>query len=173
MGAGEQIRGRLDALEKKIDRLLAHLGADRPAGNGASGAGAIATLAQIQGEHGDFEVGKPPKNWKGDSFEGYFTSECPPDFLDFYADFLDWKAGNPRPGKEKYAKYDSLNAARCRRWAIEIREGRHKPKPRTAAAAPPPPPPDEDYGGTVWSSGNAPPSDDYDLPPPPEDDLPF
>ncbi len=181
MGAGEDIMRRLAAqdtelaaLRKDVTRLLAHLGADRATSNGVSAAGTVATLMQIQGEYGDFEIGKMPKNWTGANFEGYLTSECAPDFLDFYADFLDWKAANPRKGKEQYAKYDALNGQRCRRWAIEIREGRHKPQRREAVPTPPPP------GDYEWTSGGAPSNDglgpppgDFDLPPPPDDDCPF
>ena len=160
-GAGTAILAEIKALNAKLDALMKHfgLGANGQPASGAAGAN-VATLAQIQGEHGNPEIGRMPKNWHGPSFEGLRASECAPDFLD-------WKADNPREGKEKYAKYDRLNGARCRRWAVEIREGRHKPRTRQPAAPPP--------GETTWSRGNAPPMHDAmepppdDLPPPPDD----
>lgn len=157
MGAGEDILKRLDGLEQKLDRLLVHLGADRAAGDGR-GSGAVATPAQIQGDKGDFEVKLDPQDWSGPSCKGLFVSQCPPEFLDVYADVLDHFADNPRPGKEKFAKYDRLNAARCRRWAIEIREGRHKPQAQAAVPPPPPSsggPPDYDFGPPPYGDGTS------------------
>ena len=170
-------------IEEKLDRLLAHLGADRKgngAGNGNGGAssggsdaGAVATLADIQGQHGDFEVkaSKNPRGWDGEICDGRMASECPPGFLEAYANFLDWKASNPPPGKEKSVKFQRLDAARCRRWAIEIREGRVKPKVQREMSPPP------DDNGTSWNSGGGdPPPSDYDDgrgPPPGDDSIPF
>lgn len=163
-------------IEEKLDRLLRHLGADKPASNGnggnGSGGGAVATVAEIQGDHGDFEVKFEPRSWKGPSFKGSYISQCPPEFLDMLADMLDNFADNPLPGKEKSSKFKRLDAARCRRWAIEIREGRVKPKVQREMA---PPPGDN---GASWSSGggNPPPMDDDGLGPPPgsdDSDVPF
>ena len=184
MGAGEQLLAEVAKLSAKVDRLLAHLGADKAAGNGngngsaATAGGRVATLQETAGEYGDPKIGKMPKNWHGASFDGCVASECSPEFLDFWSDFLDWKANNPRPGKEQYVEYNRRDAARCRRWAIEIREGRVKQSARGVAATPPP-----DDAGTVWSGGGShahdgglppPPSDDG-MPPPPfgDDDTPF
>lgn len=175
MGAGEEILARLAAMEAKLDKLAAHLGANGSASNGGAAGGKVATTEQIKGDHGDPEIGRMPKNWNGDNFEGLRASQCSPEFLGFYADFLDWKAANPRAGKEKYAKYDSLNAARCRRWAVEIREGRHKQSARSEQTAAPPPGDDYDHGAAVWDRGGPP----GRMPPPPDeggygdDDAPF
>lgn len=73
-----------------------------------------------------------PKGFVGGSFKGKLANECPPDFLDFYAKTLGWMAENPQEGKEKYAKYNKLDAKRCRSWARRKRLGGWKP--------PPPPP---------------------------------
>lgn len=164
-GAGSQILARLDTLEKKLDRLLAHLGADRPAGNnGAASGGRVASMQEIQGDKGDPKIGKMPKNWKGANFENMHASQCSPEFLDFWSDFLDYKADNPREGKEKYVKFDRLDAARCRRWAVEIREGRVSQAPAGGGASwddgPPPArptprsaaPEDPWGGGGDWGS---------------------
>jgi hypothetical protein len=141
MGAGEQILERLAALEVKVDRLLNHIGANKPTGAVTGGA---ATLAQTQATGGDPEIKWDIKSWKGPSFKGLLASECSAEFLDAYADYHDWKADNPKDGREKFAPYDRRTAALCRRWSIEIREGRHEPKPRTKAAPPRPPPRDDD-----------------------------
>jgi hypothetical protein len=179
-GAGTAILAEVKALSSKVDALMKHFGLGGSGGaNGSTNTGGkgdggnVAPVTEIRGKYGDPQIGRMPKNWHGPSYEDCMASECPPDFLDFYADFLDWKADNPREGKEKYAKYDRLNAARCRRWALEAREGRHRPKVRAVAAPPPP-------GETTWDQGNAPPSDDAmgpppdaGAPPPFDDDCPF
>jgi hypothetical protein len=187
MGAGDDIlraldglRRHLDTLERKIDWIADHV--DRPAapqGNGSNGGGKVAATSQIQGERGNPKVRMDPRDWPGEKCKGRLANECPPDFLDIYADQLDWFADNPKEGADpKKSQWDRLDAARCRRWAIEIREGRHKPgeRPVTRLA----PPPGEDTSGTTWTSGNLappptgmapPPSDDTGglLPPPPDD----
>jgi hypothetical protein len=190
MGAGEDILrrmgefeatvlNRLDEIDRRVERLAQHLGADRPAGAANSGTGGrVATAAAIRGKYGDPEIGKDPPRWEGEAIAPAYASQCPPDYLEAVADFFDWKADNPRPGKEKFAPRERERAGYCRRWAIEIREGRHKPgeRPVTRLA----PPPGEDTSGTTWTSGNMappptgmapPPSDDTGglLPPPPDD----
>ena len=136
MGAGEDILKQLAKQEIMLARLCAHLGIDRSPTNGGNsgngngganqdgGAGGVAPLAAIQGDRGDPEVKGKPRDWSGPPFDGSKMSQCPPDFLDVFADFLDWKADNPRPGKEKYARYDRDNAGRAGRWAVELRAGR-------------------------------------------------
>lgn len=136
MGAGEEILKNQARIEAKLDRLLAHLGADRPSGAWQTQGGRVASVDEVGGDRGDPKIGKDPARWKGQRCEGLRASQCPPEFLDVYADFLDWKADNPREGKEKYAKYERLDAARCRRWAVEIREGRVN---QTGGEAPPTP----------------------------------
>lgn len=160
-GAGSAILTRLDALEKKIDRLLAHLGANGSAsGNSGTQTGNAATVAQIKGERGDPKIRMVPKSWHGESYKGMLASECSPDFLEVYAEQLDWFASKNEDPKK--AGWDRLDAARCRRWAIEIREGRHKARPRETPAAMPPPGDDYDPSATVWDAGTPPPPDDGD-----------
>ncbi len=150
-------------IEGKVDLLIQHLGANRGAsGAGAPAAGRVADLREIQGERGDPKIGKRPKTWEGDFPEGLRASQCHPDFLDEYAGLLDWKADHPREGKEKYADYDRRDAARCRRWAVEIREGRVK---QEIAAAPPATSWDEGPPAarpTPHSAGNAAPADPWE-----------
>jgi hypothetical protein len=165
--AFEQILTRISGLEAKVDRLLSHLGADRQA-QSASDGGAVAPLSDIRGERGDVEFKKDPPRWKGTPLAPIRASQCPPEYLEIAAGFFDFKADKPRPGKEDFAKYDRLNAARCRRWAIEIREGRVKQEPIRDREDGPSPPADDGY-----SSGNMPPPPDDFGPPPGDDDTPF
>jgi len=153
MGAGEQIlkavQGVLAAVtrvEGKLDLLIQHVGANRSASsNGAPAAGRVADLREIDGDKGDPKIRMVPKRWTGESFKGRRASQCAPDFLDMYADQLDWFADNPKEGEDpKKAKWDRLDAARCRRWAVEIREGRVKQNGAPAASP------------TPHSSGNEP-----------------
>lgn len=162
-----QLEAKIAGLEAKVDRLLSHLGADRQA-QSASESGAVAPLSDIRGEHGDVEIKKDPPRWKGSPIAPAWASQCPPEYLEIVADLLDFKADKPRPGKEQYAKYDRRNAARCRRWAIEIREGRVKQEPIREREDGPPPPADDGY-----SSGDMPPPPDDFGPPPGDDDVPF
>lgn len=166
MGAGEDILKRLDALEQKIDRLVAHLGANGGNGGG-NGDVAVAPVSDIQGQYGDVEIKKDPKRWTGRPLAPIRASQCPPDYLDIVADFLDWKATkNEADGKEKYAGYDRRDAARCRRWAIEIREGRVQQAPVREVDDSPPPSAGDEYGGSGGGYSD-------DGPPPDGDDSPF
>lgn len=180
-GAGAAILAAIKALETKIDRIAAHVGADRSAsasggngnGNGNTG-GNVATLAQIQGQYGDPKVKSDPRDWTGESCKGLPFSECPPDYLDMYAARLDFFASkNAKAGEEKKAHFDALDASRARRWAIEIREGRHKQGAPAQRMAPPPPDPETSWRGN--DGGLPPPPADDGFGPPPDDDdsLPF
>lgn len=175
MGAGEDILKQLAKQEIMLARLCAHLGIDRaPASGGHSNSGSapsgaagktgeVATLAAIQGDRGDVKIRMNPRDWIGEQFKGRVASQCPPDFLDIYADQMDYFASkNPDPKK---AGWDILDGARCRRWAVEMRAGRVKPAAQNEAL---PPAPGDDSGGNQWDSGG-------DLPPPPafDDSVPF
>lgn len=183
MGAGDDILrrlaefeatvlNRLDDVDRKVERLAAHLGANQPANGskGAGGGGMVATLAQIQGQYGDPKVKSDPRDWGGPSHKGDPFSQCPPDYLELYADRLDFFGNkNEAAGDARKAGFDRLDAGRARRWAIEIREGRYKQEARVIEG----PPPTEEPPGTVWTHGNnnAPPPDDG--PPFGDDDSPF
>lgn len=110
------------AMMGKLDAVLLALkgGAHAPSAAGAKPAGAgpkVASDADLDGPHGDPVVKFPPKSWKGEDFAGRRLSECSTEFLLAYAEHLEWKGNSPLPGKEKYAKYDLLDAARARGWA--------------------------------------------------------
>jgi hypothetical protein len=161
-GAGSAILAELAKTNAKLDALMKHFGlgaSGQTSAGGATNGGEVGDAKDIEGQYGDPKIGRMPKNWKGDNFEGKRASQCTPEFLDFWANFLDWKADNPRAGKEQYAKNDRRDARRCRRWALEIREGRvrqeappdggypsdwdndgppaARPTPRSAGSAPP------------------------------------
>jgi hypothetical protein len=116
----EQILGELVRIRKAMEALALHLGAGQRAaaqgGNGsAPAAGAVASDRDLDGQYGDRKVGFDPKAWAGEgSFKGARMSECPPDFLDAYADALDDLASR-KDGDE--AKWTRLDAARARGWA--------------------------------------------------------
>ncbi len=78
----------------------------------------------IHGPHGDPEIRKDPPRWDGDSCVGLRYSECPCDYLDSLAGFLEWKAAknDADPAKEKYARYDRLDAARAKKWSALKRD---------------------------------------------------
>jgi hypothetical protein len=155
-----QVMDELARVDAKLDRLLAHLGVIRSEALPVSN---VAPLSDIQGQYGDIEIKKDPKRWTGQPLAPIRASQCPPDYLDIVAAFLEWKAGkNDAAGKEKYAEYDRRDAARCRRWAIEMREGRVKQAPVRERDDSPPPAANDEY-----------PRDDRDDPPPGDDDSLF
>lgn len=102
----------------------------------------VATEQEMSGERGDPKVRFDVKrNWTDmgkPSFKGRKASECDPDFLDLYADGLDYFAGKAQekinsgdqdPKLKDAVKYDSLDAARARGWAQRIRRNGYKPAP--------------------------------------------
>lgn len=131
-------------LLRSIDASLQHLVALMEGGRGpvASSAGghAIASDRDLDGQYGDPEVRKDPRDWKGVTMKGRRMSECPPDFLDLLAGFFDWAAGQADSKKETTSSgkpvgdFRRADAARARGWAKRIREG----KVHQAPAGPPP-----------------------------------
>lgn len=116
------------SLEQRVDALEAEVAAMK-ATIAAIGSAKVAPplpVVNIDGQYGDPEVRKDPPRWVKDGGEtcvGYRYSQCPPDFLDSLAGFLEWKAGkNDAEGKDKWAGYDRLDAARARAWAARKRE---------------------------------------------------
>jgi hypothetical protein len=106
----------------------------------------VATDQEMSGKCGDPKIRFDVKrNWADlgkPSFKGRKASECDPDFLDLYADGLDYFAGeaqkrinsgDPDPKLKDAVKYDSLDAARARGWAQRVRKSGY----RSASFAPP------------------------------------
>ncbi len=98
----------LEAFQAKVERAF---------GSAVGGAASLPSV-DIDSQHGDPEVRKDPPKWNGESCVGRRYSECPIDYLESMAGFLQWKAGknDAEAGKEKYAKYDRLDAARALAW---------------------------------------------------------
>ena len=135
MGAGEEILTVLRRIEQKLDRAIAGGGGDGPE---------VAADADLDSQWGDEEVKKSPPRWRGDDYAGKRMSECPPDFLDAFAEFKDYcadrderKVGDEKA--QKYAGYNRRSAARARGWAKRLRAGWRRP----GTAEP-------DAGGESW-----------------------
>lgn len=133
-------------LQKRVRELEAFVAILRAALTGGSpnGVGAIATAADLDGKYGNPKVRCDPKDWKdagGLPRKGRLMNQCEPEFLDLYAETLEFfaqkndaegkKATNGKPA----SFYDRADAARARGWAKRLREG-WQPKATQAAQAP-------------------------------------
>lgn len=111
----EDVIARLERIEKAM----------KPGARAAGGA--VATDDDLDGQWGDPEVRKDPPRWKGDSFKGKKYSDCPIEFLDALAGFLDWQAGkDDEKGTDdgkKYANYARKDAGRARGWIARLSSG--------------------------------------------------
>lgn len=103
-------------LARTCAEICREMGGD-PSAAMSGGEGAIASDEDLDGDHGNPAIKYDPKKWKGRSFKNRRYSDCPPDYLAAVASFLDWSAANPKEGKEQYARFDRMNAARARGWA--------------------------------------------------------
>jgi hypothetical protein len=127
----EEILGRLDRIEAKLD-ALSRAKAAAPV---AKAEGEIATADDLDGKFGNEEIRRDPsaKYWSGASYAGQRMSECPADYLEAYGKYKDACAYmNQKEGKEekaKYVGYDRKSAARARGWAQRIRGGYKPPAP--------------------------------------------
>jgi len=77
-------------------------------------------------------VRRDPKDWKGASCVGKKYSQCPPDFLDLLASFLDWRAGKEDEENKTWTSKDGSktkpaseftrrDARLARGWAAKLR----------------------------------------------------
>lgn len=144
----------LQGLRADIKQGISDMKARQQAPSGAQASGGPVTPAaadsDLDGQYGNEPVYKDPPRWKGQSYKGVRLSECPSDYLDVLAEFHEWKAANPLPGKEGNTAYSTRDAARCREWAARARDGG-----QGATRAPGDPPPD---------FGAPPPGDDWEPP---------
>ena len=153
-----ELNQQLAALRVSVDMLTLEI--QKRARATASSAGpTIASDADLDGQYGNPIVKTDPKKWRDagkENMKGRRFSECPPDYLDEVASFLDWSAGKADEKNETTAKgkpisgFKRADAARARGWAKRIREGK---------VAPPPLVPVEERSGT---SGWVPVDDDDD-----------
>lgn len=113
-----------DAIRQQNDLMVRLCGA-AAAGTPSS---AVASDADLQGQHGDPQIKMRVRDWTGPDMKGKRASQCPPEFLDLYADLLEWAAGREEadPEKKRYAPLTRKDASRCRAWARRMREGKHQ-----------------------------------------------
>lgn len=132
-GTNEERIERLEKLVAEQGAVIAKLRAVFV--GGGAGGHESASADDLDGKYGNPSVRKDPPKWGGVSCVGRSFSECPPEFLDSLAGFLDWRAEKEAsdPAKEKYARYSRSDASRARGWAARIRSGWTPPK---AAPAP-------------------------------------
>lgn len=121
---------QLDRIEAMLTQLLSRQAPAPQASRFAVAPGAVAPASELDSQYGNPVVRKDPPKWHGGSHAGKPYSECPPDYLENLAGFLEWKAGkDTENGTEdglKYAGYARKDAARARGWAQRNRE---KPAP--------------------------------------------
>ena len=93
----------------------------------------VADAAELDSKFGDVEIRKDPPRWKGESFAGKRYSQCPIEYLETMASFLDWKAAKDSEkgtaDGDKYANYARKDAARCRGWIARKESGWTPPAP--------------------------------------------
>jgi len=114
----------------------------------------------IDSDRGNPVVRKDPPRWKGESFVGSPYSACSAEYLRALAGFLQWKAKkNDEEGKEKYAGYDRLDAARALAHAARIEAAAKEAKRYgttghgASAKHAVTPEPDGDGEADVWAPG--------------------
>jgi hypothetical protein len=128
----EEVIRLLQSIDSSLRTLVARL-AQSP-----SGAGEIAPDRDLDGKYGDEEIRSDPKRWDGARMKGRRMSECPPDYLDLLAEFLEWQAQqadkkNERTnGNRPVSEFRRQSAARARGWAMRIRAGQVQQAPRGA-----------------------------------------
>ena len=128
MGAGEEILVALKRIEGKVDSLIAQ--------KALAAMPTIADDASLDSKDGNPVVKITIKKWHGPVCKGRKYSECSPEFLDVLANTLTWMAENPQAGREKYSRYNMLDAARARGWAKRLRGGWKPPADEYAQEAP-------------------------------------
>jgi CDGSH-type Zn-finger protein len=102
----------------------------------------VATDQEMARFNGALKVRFDPKRWPGDSHKGRTMLQCDPNFLDIYADQIEYFAGKAKESvaagsadenAKRDAQWGELNAAQYRRLAIDMRAG------KVQQAAPPAP----------------------------------
>ena len=113
---------RLDDIIARLERIEALLR--------GSSAPQVAEDSDLDSKYGDPEVRFIPQRMKEKwgHLEGQSYSQCPVEFLEDLAGFLEWKAKKQEEGGEVTAKgqpkatYTKRDAARARGWALRIKE---------------------------------------------------
>jgi len=88
-----------------------------------------ASDSDLDSPKGDEVVKFSPRDWTGESFKGSRMSQCPPEFLDIYAETCLYFARKNDENGEKTDRgtpkstFDKRTAARARGWAARLRNG--------------------------------------------------
>lgn len=124
MGAGSEILAELRHVRAELAEIKALLlRGGAPASS--AGSSAVAPDSDLDSQWGDPEVKKDPPRWNGAPQAPCRMSQCPPEYLDVFAEFKDWQAGKEEEkdtdeGRKK-AGYCRKDAARARGWAARSR----------------------------------------------------
>jgi hypothetical protein len=142
----------MDELEvlKSIDaslKRLVDLSSQRLARASMPQGSQIAPESDLLGQYGDEKIKTDPRDWSKESYKGRKMSEAPAEFLDMYAETMEYFARKNDEKGEKSDKgvpksqFDRRSAARSRGWAARIRSGLVEQKPE----------PESDFGkGGAW-----------------------
>ena len=109
----------LRSMDRSLKALVKHF-ADPPT---------AASDEELDGEYGDPKVKHNPRAWDGDDCRGRQLSQCPPDFLDLFAQYKDWGAdkddaeGKVDDKNRPSSYYGRKDARLARGWARRLREG--------------------------------------------------
>lgn len=152
MATAEAALAALESIARDMRLLVAHFGAEaRPAAattayDGPT-EGHLASDRDLDSQYGNPQVKtKDPRDWTGPTMRERRFSECPVEYLDQYAPFLDWMANQSRAQAEdpttppedvskalKTVKYKRLDASRARGWAQRLRNGWKPTEPEPTA----------------------------------------
>lgn len=100
--------------------------------------GLYASDEDLDGPRGNPTIRFTPKRFRGPGYVGKRYSEASPEFLDAFAEALQWMADNPKTDSDedaKKARWNLVDAARARSWARRIRSGAVPPPPEARALA--------------------------------------
>ena len=128
----------LKSIDESLRKLvvIAQQKAEARVRNGAASSGpTVAPDRDLDGQYGNGPVKFDPRDWTGTPCKGLRYSECPAEFLEMLAETHDYFAqkadetGEKTSSGKPVAPYKRKEAARCRGWALRIRNGY---KPETA-----------------------------------------
>lgn len=160
----EQMYALAQSMDASLKLLVAHFGAGgKPQGASASVAGErsasprVASDRDLDSQYGDPEIkSKDPRDWTGAPMKGKHFSECPAEYLDLFADRMDFFIEQGQSDLEdpandanhaeirKKMKYNRLDASRARGWAQRKRNGWTAPPPPEGFPSDAPPAFDDD-----------------------------
>lgn len=157
---------RIAKLEAKVAELEKIIAGLRAVFTGGSTDDA-ASDRELDAQWGDPEVKLIPRDWTaGGVVKGQKFSRCPADFLELYAESMDYFAQKNDASNAKDAKgrpksfYDRKNARYARGWARRLRSGWEPPaKPAPSFGGP------TTFGGGAAPFAGADSSDPFAMPP--------